>query len=388
MVDDYDYFTNKRPDRIYISKRLQLSPSVNRDFRIASKVMDSTETYQIVREHGEYVIRATEGGRQEIIAKFVEDTRGVFILIIQRFTPTTGEPHKISFSFRHDEIPKLLGFLERLRTIDVSNPDNFRLQDDPVANPAVNVEDARSLLSRNPDLILELAKSEITKQDIIALGFRRQQLEEFEKLLNKPEYFSQRQTELETTAEGVWQKFFEKNRWVFGYGLTYLHLAGFDDAQLEQIAIGYDLTGPGKRADAVMNTRGLINALCFVEIKTHATALLGNKPYRSGCWAPSGELSGGVAQLQGTVALITRKYTERLDAKNELGDRTGHTAFTHHPKSFLIVGSLGEFVTEHGVNEERYRSFEIFRRNIIRPEIITFDELYQRAKLIVEHPDG
>ena len=53
------------------------------------------------------------------------------------------------------------------------------------------------------------------------------------------------------------------------------------------------------------------------------------------------------------------------------------------PKSFLVVGSLKEFVGEHGVNAERYRSFELFRRNTLSPEIITFDELYERARFIV-----
>jgi hypothetical protein len=32
---------------------------------------------------------------------------------------------------------------------------------------------------------------------------------------------------------------------------------------------------------------------------------------------------------------------------------------------------------------EKYRSFELLRRHTIRPEVITFDELYERAKFIV-----
>jgi len=35
-----------------------------------------------------------------------------------------------------------------------------------------------------------------------------------------------------------------------------------------------------------------------------------------------------------------------------------------------------------------HRSFELYRRNMNHPEVITFDELYQRAKLIVEHPEN
>jgi hypothetical protein len=38
---------------------------------------------------------------------------------------------------------------------------------------------------------------------------------------------------------------------------------------------------------------------------------------------------------------------------------------------------------EHGVNTEKFRSFELLRRNTFLPEIITFDELYERARFIV-----
>jgi len=249
-------------------------------------------------------------------------------------------------------------------------------------------EQAQNLINQNQDLILELAKSEITKRDIVALGFRRSQLERFDRLLNDPDFFGQEKRHLGTTDEGVWQAYFEQNKWIFGYGLTYLHLASLDDSKLEQVVVGYDLSGPGKRADAVMKTRGLINGLCFVEIKKHTTDLLQEKPYRSGCWAPSVELSGGVSQVQGTVAMAVRKLAEKLELKDRLGYLTGDIVFTHHPRSFLVVGNLGQFLTENGPNNDQYRSFELYRRNINQPEIITFDELYQRAKLIVEHSEN
>jgi hypothetical protein len=65
------------------------------------------------------------------------------------------------------------------------------------------------------------------------------------------------------------------------------------------------------------------------------------------------------------------------------------TVFNIEPRSCLVVGSLGEFQTENGVNVPKYRSFELFRRHTWRPEIVTFGELLQRARFIVEHgPEG
>lgn len=51
----------------------------------------------------------------------------------------------------------------------------------------------------------------------------------------------------------------------------------------------------------------------------------------------------------------------------------------------MVAGRLSEFDAEHGVNGQKYRSFELYRRSFNEPEIITFDELYRRAQYIVEH---
>jgi hypothetical protein len=58
------------------------------------------------------------------------------------------------------------------------------------------------------------------------------------------------------------------------------------------------------------------------------------------------------------------------------------------PKAFLVVGNLAEFVTANGVNEPKHRSFELLRRHTLSPEIITFDELYERARFIVHQHEA
>ena len=39
------------------------------------------------------------------------------------------------------------------------------------------------------------------------------------------------------------------------------------------------------------------------------------------------------------------------------------------------------------MNEDKFSSFELFRQNQTNPEIITFDELYERAKFIVKNDE-
>jgi hypothetical protein len=384
--DEYAFYRNKRPDKTYVSR--QLAPSESpRVFRIASKVFDSTQEHAFAKEAGELVIRVTEGGRQEVVAKFFEDTRDVFVLTIQRFSTDTGKPHKTSFSFVGDEIPRLLTFIENLTAMHFPSAEKINITDAQLKKLLVSPAQARSIVLQNQDLVLELARSAVTKSDIIALGYRRQQLERFEKLLTDPDYFSQQCTETQSTPERLWQSYFQANTWLFGFGLTFVALSALDEARLEQTVVGGDVTGPGKRTDALLRTRGAIESLCFVEIKTHTTPLLQKVPYRPGCWAPSGEVAGGVAQVQGTVELAVRRLTQKLELTSKLGELTGEAVFSFQPRSFLVVGSLEEFTSEHGANTDKFRSFELYRRSTVRPEIVTFDELLERAKFILERAE-
>ena len=385
MTEEYEYHKNKKPGKTYISKSLSFEDQKDRKIRYASKVFAEHELNSFALEKGEHVIRITPGGKQEIIAKFYEDTRGIATLTIQRFTTKSGNPHKTYFTFVGDEIRTIVEFIQNLQLVDLSDANNINVTDDQLSKMILNRNQVRNLINHNQDLILKLAESEITKEDIVALGYRKTQLERFEKLLNDQDYFESECRQHRLKSESLWQTFFEKNKWIFGYGLGYLFLTGFDDKKLEQVVQGYDLSKLGKRADAVMKTRGIISSLCFVEIKTHKTDILQKNPYRSGCWSPSNEMSDAVSQAQGTVSRAIKNLSEHIEFEDEQGNPTGEEVFNYHPKSFLLIGNLAEFETDHGINKEKYRSFELYRRNINVPEIITFDELYERAKFIVEH---
>ena len=167
--------------------------------------------------------------------------------------------------------------------------------------------------------------------------------------------------------------------------LGYIFLSSLDDKKLEQVVQGHSVDSHGKRVDALMKTKGIISNLCFIEIKTHTTELLEPRPYRSGCWAPSKELAGAIAQVQGTVASAVENLSSKINPCDKEGNPTGEEIFNYQPKSYLVIGSMDEFVTDNGVNRDKLRTFELLRRNISNAEIITFDELYERAKFIVHH---
>ncbi|WP_238455872.1 Shedu immune nuclease family protein [Azohydromonas lata] len=356
----------------------------NRKVRIATKLIDQPETYAFAKIKDELILRYKSGAKTCITAKFFEDNRKIFVLSIQGYTVATDKPHNASFAFVGEEISKLVEFLNHIQAMPLTRRGSQKITDEDLRRIVLSNAQAQAIFHDNQELFAEVLRSAITKEDVIAVGYRKRQLQIFQKLLEDAAYFEEVKVKKQCKDEGVWQKFFEKNPWIFGYGLSYIYLSSLDEKKLEQVVHGHTVSEHGKRVDALLRTRGVISSLCFAEIKTHKTALLQLKAYRSGCWAPSDELAGGVSQVQGTVALATESIRNKLSLTDEVGNPTGEEAFNYTPKSFMVIGSLREFMTDKGVNQERYRSFELFRRNIASPEIITFDELYERARFIVE----
>lgn len=378
-----DSYLEPKPGKTYISPSLSSFGNKERKVRIASKAVDSPEGFEYAKERDEVVLRHKEDAATYISAKFFEDNRGIFVLSIQKWVAGSHKPYGSGFSFVGDEIEKLIEFIANIQSVSFSNGRAINITDEELRRIALTNSQARSLVIDNEDLFSEVLRSAITKRDVVAVAYRKKQLEVFRQLLEDPDYFNELKTRKQCSDEALWQQFFEKNQWIFGYGLSYVYLSSLDEKKLEQVVQGYQVGQYGKRSDALLKTKGAISNLCFVEIKTHTTTLLSSKSYRAGCWAPSAELAGAVAQVQGTVSYATESIRGKLIITDADGFQTGEEAFNYAPKSYLVVGSLSEFIGEHGSNQEQFRSFELFRRNTASPEIITFDELYERAKFIV-----
>jgi len=123
-MDDYDYFQNKRTDRIYLSRQIAAKTyrkdqtgvvrEIVRPLRILSKKMEFQEGHQFIKDGKEVSLRITPGGKQEIVAKFYEDTRGITVLTFQKYTTETGTPHHSYFSFIGNEIAVLYNFIRNI----------------------------------------------------------------------------------------------------------------------------------------------------------------------------------------------------------------------------------------------------------------------------------
>lgn len=384
--NDYDTYKNPVEGKTYISPPIKDNFIESENIRIITRGIDKEESYDMVKK-GEMLLRKTPGGKNIITAKILEDSRKIYVLKIQEYTAATGNPHKLGFSFIGNEITKLFSFLRDIQTMHFGSERYQRLNDADIEHIELTKNQAETFIEKNPELFNEVIRSKLTKSDIVAVAYRKKQLDCFEKMLNDTHFFTNLKTKYNLSTEAVWQKFFEKNHWIFGYGLGYIFLSSLDEKKLEQVVQGYSLSSHGKRMDAVMKTKGIISNLCFVEIKTHTTKLLEDNAYRSGCYAPSKELTGAIAQVQGSVVDASNSISNKLSIHDNTGDPTGESVYNYKAKAFLVIGSLEQFVTENGVNEDKLRSFELFRKNVVSPEIITFDELFERARFIVDFND-
>lgn len=215
-------------------------------------------------------------------------------------------------------------------------------------------EDVWNQLARdNPSLASRLAMAQVNED-------RRAVLDDFERMLADT-----------SLTENDWQRFFENNKWIFGYGLRYQIL---DVVQAQPNYGGNDITGSGgQRGDFLTATQAEAKFTCLVEIKKPNSLLLRNSDYRNGACGISKELAGAISQVQANCAQWEIEGS-RSDQNRDLLD----DIYTVSPKGIVIIGSTSELDSR-----SKRSSFERFRRELRNPEIITYDELLERARFIV-----
>lgn len=281
-----------------------------------------------------------------------------------------------------DNFWKLISMISKLKDVDLRNfqrhkivepekvlevsDQNIKTLVQQIINKNYSKEVLEEIVKQNVNLADDLGKAAIQKK-------REEVLKTFETMLND-----------KNLDEPKWQMFFENNPWIFGYGLNYIYCDNIIDKKLEQVVSGFDFNEKGKRVDALMTAMSKIQQFVLVEIKLPNNPLVGRNP-RAECWSVSNQVVDGIAQIQKTEMKLKEKVFSKAEIKDKDGNFTGQIIYNYSPKSYLIIGNLSEFCNENGTvqNEDKYSSFQLFRKSNLNPEIITYDELYERAKFIV-----
>jgi hypothetical protein len=209
------------------------------------------------------------------------------------------------------------------------------------------------MVNNSPDLATRLASLQLQNNRALALS-------QFEEMLND-----------ENSSESDWQNFFQENTWIFGYGLRYQILKVI---QFQPNYGGTIVTGRGgQRGDFLTATEAETKFTCLVEIKKSSTPLLQASEYRNGAWGISNELSGAITQIQTNCAKWEIEGSRVDQNRDQMGDIA-----TISPKGIVVIGNTAQLE-----NRDKRNSFERYRSEIRNPEIITYDELFERANFIV-----
>jgi hypothetical protein len=390
-INETGYAQGRLPNRTYVSKSFPLKRSNSSDdgspARFICKVFDP-ETESTLELDGEaYTIRETPAGRFQIKLLVAREAGNIKELWIQRIPAATSSANATNLlNLKQPDICRLVELLKVLDAIPTEGETTVRVDDSLVRDLFADPNALTKVYNEDPSRFRQLIQNDVAAQDVVAQASRRDAVSKFRRMLDDAPYFdSLVNTEGKGSKERVWQLLFEQNPWMLGVSFANQLLTAWDHHKLEQFVDGFDISGPGKRTDALMRTSGRVRSMVFLELKTHRTDLLGAE-YRSGCWPPSAELVGGVSQIQGTVHRAVTKIGERLQSVDDGGcDVPSDFTYLIRPPSMLIVGTLAQLQSETGGDhQDKIRSFELFRRSIVDTEIITFDELYAKAKFIVD----
>ncbi|MEQ8743708.1 Shedu immune nuclease family protein [Parasphingorhabdus sp.] len=350
MADDIEYLANYKPNQLYTYPA--------RKGAFATIVAESEE------DLGE--VEITPRCKLAVKAFYVSERKDFGSLKITklRFHKRFGWQDDGHIQVNYCQAAQMAQLLSIISHLDLSEATKARVSLD-------NVDVAALITLLGTDkgaaIVKELAETPSLPNDIYAVATKRRALAEFERMLGK------------THKEPEWQSFFERNPWIFGHGLNYVFLDTVGP-KLETKTTGSAFDTPGKTADALMRTRAEISQYVLIEIKKDWTDLLQKDTYRSGCWAVSNELSAAVTQAQKTAFQFSHNRLRDV-IKDAAGNDTGELAYSVEPRSYLVIGNMAELFG----NDDRVACFELYRRNTRSPEIITFDELFQRARCIVEN---
>jgi hypothetical protein len=285
----------------------------------------------------------------------------------------------------HFSFQKIISLLQLMTELDLANVTERRLaiHDGPGPIDKETADKVKSIvaLPEGHKILDEVLRSGlIQSHDIVNIGYRKAQLTVFNRLLKEPGYIDAYKAEegLSTPQEEkVWQHFFQKNPWIFGFGLDYRFLSIL---QAEAHIADTDLDG--NDAAIVDFLMGCTNFTVLVEVKKPSTPLFVKSQNRANSWRLSKDFIDAVSQiLEQKASWQIKAETNAHKNFNAEGELLRQR--TLDPKCILITSSDEAFAGSEKEREIKLRTFELFRRDTRNIEIVTYDELYERACFIV-----
>lgn len=323
--------------------------------------------------------------RKQVRIHLVKERGLVRQIAIQELHPDPSKENlKNVLILNRERSAKLIELVRSLDYFPVEGQTTSRIDDTTLKQILKDKNALQRIYEQDPMTIQALVEANATSAEIKELKRRREVVDTMQIWLDDADAFAEAAAQA-GGQEVAWQTLLEENPWVLGTGLGGKLYTAWDEGKLEQTVRGANLDANGKRADAFLVSNGLLRSVALAEIKHPNTPLLQKNQYREGVWGVSSALSGAVAQVQETVRAALDSLSEWLDERDSEGGTTGRGAYLIEPRSFLIIGSSQSLCSSEGNRvDAKFRSFESFRANLKAPEVLTFDELVERARWNVE----
>lgn len=378
---EYGFFKLRKQAKTYISKVFTFNAQNTERVRHVRMVNEGSDRVHLGEIDGAVCLRLTGNTRKtQVTALITQDDQKIKRLSIQTFKTRAGDwieaVEKDEFTFRADEFTRLLGFLSQIEFIDLSNEENFQIEDISTnAGPKAIIDAAdRGIIDHIKDMadgqrnsFLRALQRSLTDDEINILLGRKQGLEEYEAHMRLGDW-----------SEAQWQDFFEREQWIFGYGLDYRVMRQFG----REMTVGAGGTDNQNKpvVDFLMT---FTDYTVLVEIKKPDTPIFRpNRGGRAGTWGFSQDFMSAVSQIIEQKAEWL-SFAHSGEHHNKLGTEV-LTARTRNAKSILVIGSLGEFSSSDNPRDANVMrdTFELFRRENRSIDIVTFDELLERGRFI------
>ncbi|WP_341901276.1 Shedu immune nuclease family protein [Fluviicola taffensis] len=164
--------------------------------------------------------------------------------------------------------------------------------------------------------------------------------------------------------EAKWQEFLHKHSWIFSAIFTQPVILFKREAYVG----GKNMDNKDGKFNDFLLQNTLSENVTFLEIKTHKTDLMEEKPYRgSDVFAITKDLSGAIGQVLNQRDNFQKEYYT-------LKGKSDDPVKTLNSKCIVLVGDI------NSLNKKQKDAFELFRSNSKDAEILTFSELLQKIE--------
>lgn len=185
-----------------------------------------------------------------------------------------------------------------------------------------------------------------------------------------------------TGEEGVWHHFLKKHDWILGLNVDIKFIRDLYDEQ----KVGVE-NSRGKGSPKV-DLLGISDYTTLIELKRSNTPIfkrVKSQKSRTDTWDFTSDFIEGVSQCLGQKCEFDRNYAVKtfVDDNGRRLDKERHR--TIDPKTVFIIGNRKLQFPHDGMNDNYVKSetFERYRRNSRNVDVITYDELFERAYHVV-----